>query len=291
MSVGGRKNHQDDIPRPFEEDPEAMFAPIVERAKPIDAVALAVAALVALLGCQSEGATATASSAATTSIPPNSAALPQVTRAAPPPNSAIPRATLDDLDFESLPSIAAPPCSQGNRNGFRPSPANEWKRLLEPIQRGWHPGDGYAPAACIRSVRTRCAPDLDGTPGDEVLVEVSYRVPQVHWTDDGKEVHPSCTARDWVWDLTAIVALRPPVANTTDWAFRGVVGFAVRATGEGAREIRFRRFVRLPDGRAGVFARSLTPGFSEEDDVILVYDQDSWAWPVATSRRVVAAGR
>ena len=272
-----------------------MFAPIAERAKPIDAVALAVAALVLLLGCRSKSATptatATASSATPTSIPPNSAALPQVTPAAEPPASAVPQATLDALDLESLPSIAAPACSQGSRNGFRPWPANEWKRLLEPIRQGWHPGDGYTPETCIRSVRTRCAPDLDGAPGDEVLVEVAYRVPQIHWSDDGKEVRPSCTARDWVWDLTAVVALRPPTESATDWVFRGVVGFVRRSTGEGAREIRFKRFVRLPDGRAAVYARSLTPGFTEQDEVILVYDPDSWWWPVATSRPVVSEGQ
>jgi hypothetical protein len=252
-------------------------------------LALSIGLLVAQLGCRSrdtihrtERASA-ASAQSSASVPPAAVSVPSLVESAKAPPS------LDALDLERLPPIAAPACSAGARDRFLALPASKWKPVLEPIQKNWHPGDGYPPETCIRSVRARCAPDLDGAPGDEVLIEVTYRVPQIHYDDHNKEVKPTCSAKEWVGDLTAVVALTPPAATEAGWAFRGLVGFVNRSTGEGAREIRFKRFVRLPDGRTGVYARHVTPGFTDEDDVVLVYGRESWVWPVATSRVVPVA--
>jgi hypothetical protein len=58
-------------------------------------------------------------------------------------------------------------------------------------------------------------------------------------------------------------------------------GFSVRGVGEGGAVIRIKRFVRLPNGKAGVYAREFTPGFTAQSDVILLYDEKSGTWRTA----------
>lgn len=201
-----------------------------------------------------------------------------------------PRAEASSLDPERLPRLTPAPCREGGTTAFRAAPRDRAEAILDAIRRAWPEREPYVPRTCIGAVRTRCAPDLDGKPGNEVLAEVPHRVLVDGVNDSGAPVRGTCTSKEWAWDQTLLVALTPPAADGGEWTCLGVVGYSVNAAGEGGTTIRIDDFVRLPDGRTGVSARARTPGFTDEHSIVLVPSQEDWFWRTAVTHRVDPGG-
>lgn len=193
------------------------------------------------------------------------------------PSSRNPTSGVEHLDLDSLPTVTPETCSGGGHGRFIARPRSLWKPILDVVRRGWPEDEPYPPRTCVTAVRTLCGPDLDGSPGAELLAELSYRVPQEGISETSDPLHPACGSNDRV-DQTVVIALSPSAPGDGSWKLLGAVGFSVRSAGEGGTVIRFKRFVRLPDGSTGLYARALTVGFTAQDDVILVHPKDGWHW-------------
>jgi hypothetical protein len=180
--------------------------------------------------------------------------------------------SLDGVSFESLPPATPARCPEGGQDKFVGVSRSLWSPIATAVQKAWPEGDVYGPNACIESVRVRCGADFDGKAGAEVLAEISYRLPQEGVPQSEHPLRPSCTSNERVHQAV-IVALSAPSSERREWTSHGIVGFAVRGVGEGGTVIRIKRFVRLSDGRAGVYARAFNPGFTAQSEVIRVYDE------------------
>jgi hypothetical protein len=176
-----------------------------------------------------------------------------------------------ESNFDALPVVEAAPCREGGARAFVAVPRERWKPILEAVARAGWPPDTYAPNECMHSLRARCAPDLDGLPGAEELVEVAYRVPRDGIIETQHPLSPSCASKDRSTQ-GVILALSPPATSTGQWSFRGIVGFTSNVTGEGGLELTVRSFVRLPNGSTGVRAYAAQPGFSNVYDLVKAYD-------------------
>jgi hypothetical protein len=196
-------------------------------------------------------------------------------------------ASLEELDLDHLPSVTPAQCSEGGAGVSRPALPAVRKAVLQTIQAGWPEQDDYSPRGCkcMGLVQVACGPDLDGAPGNEVLAEVSYRIPQEGVSETESPLRPTCSSNERV-DQTVVVALSPPAPDRPGWTLLGVVGFSVRGAGEGGTVIKRKRFLRLPDGTTGIYARAFTPGFTDQNDVVLVYSKDDWHWRTAALRPV-----
>lgn len=220
-------------------------------------------------------------------------ATPAVTSGVAPPSGATNKGSgagesersLDDMSFESLPLVTPTPCSQGGQDKFIGVAQSLWSPIVTAVQKAWPEGDVYGPRACIGSVRLRCGADFDGKPGAEVLAEISYRLPQDGVPESEHPLRPSCTSSERV-PQAVVVALSAPTSERREWTSLGIVGFSDRGAGEGGTVISIKRFVRLPDGTTGVYARAFNPGFSAQDDIILVYEEDGGTWRTAGKRRL-----
>jgi len=196
-----------------------------------------------------------------------------------------PEGSLDGVSFESLPLAAAAPCSEGGQGKFIGVPRSMWSPIVTAVQKAWPEGDVYGPRLCVGSVRIQCGADFDGKPGAEVLAEISYRLPQEGVSESEHPLRPSCASSERV-PQAVVVALSAPSSERREWTSLGIVGFSERGAGEGGTVIRVRRLVRLPDGTSGVYARAFTPGFSAQDDVLLVYNEDGGTWRTASAHHL-----
>lgn len=196
-----------------------------------------------------------------------------------------PEEGLDELNFDGLPPVAAAACAGGGHKAFVPQPRSLWAPIVNAVRSAWPERDEYPPNSCIRGVRTRCAPDLDGKPGTELLAEISYRLVQDGVPERERPLRPSC-ASDQRVPQAVVVALSPPTPERREWLSLGIVGYAVRGIGEGGTVIRLKRFVRLPQGAVAVHARAFTEGFSEQEEVLLTYPEASGTWRTVSTRRL-----
>ena len=193
--------------------------------------------------------------------------------------------SLDELSFESLPLAPPTPCSHGGQGKFIAVSRSLWTPIVAAVQKAWPEGDVYGPRLCIGAVRMRCGADFDGKPGAEVLAEISYRLPQEGVAESEHPLRPSCTSRERV-PQAVVVALSTPSSERSEWTSLGIVGFSDRGVGEGGTVIRIKRFVKMPDGTIGVYARAFTPGFSAQAEVIRVYEEDGGTWRTASTRHL-----
>ena len=190
----------------------------------------------------------------------------------------------EELALDRLPSVEPVRCAEGGNGVWRGVFSSLRKPILEALEPRWAEMD-YAPRGCIGAVQALCAPELDGTPGDELLVKINYRVAQDGVQTSADPLQPPCNSPERV-DPSVVVAISPPAPGRVTWTPRGVVGFVVRGAGEGGSVIEFKRFVRLPGGSTGVYAREFTPGFTKQEEVVLVYSKEQWFWETAHTRSI-----
>jgi len=234
--------------------------------------------LIAAVGCHSRherrSSSAPATSRAVAATPPSDASpsVSSLNHVVPPSPRAWWFALPPELNFDSLPVIEPAPCREGGARAFVAVPRERWKPMLEAAVRSWPEGT-YPPNECMRSVRARCAPDIDGTSGAEVLVEVAYRVPLDGILETQHPLSPPCGSKDR-GTQGVILSFTPPRESTGEWSFRGIVGFTSYVTGERGLELAIKGFVRLPNGWTGVRAHAAQPGFTLEHDFVIAYDLD-----------------
>lgn len=182
-----------------------------------------------------------------------------------------------------MPVVTPAACSQGGKTAFSPVPRVGWQRVLDAVGRAW-PEGSQPPKHCVRWIRARCAPDLDGDAVPEVLVEIAFFAAQDGVLETEQPLRPPCSSRDRV-DHAPIVAMSPPSGPGAEWSLRGIVGYARNGLGEQGLELTIRRFVRLPNGATGIYAHAAQPGFTQEYELVIASDGTS-EWPNVAARPV-----
>jgi hypothetical protein len=189
------------------------------------------------------------------------------------------------VDFERLPVVQAPTCKYGDNGKWLAQPRTNWAPIAESVVRSWHPGEGYAPDSCAYLVRTLCAPDLDGQPGDEVIAEIRYRVPRLTIGELPSE-RLSCASKKRV-EKGVLVALSPPNSERAEWTFVASLGHTITGPEvESGYSLAINHFVQLPRGGRGVFTHAINPGFSDEFELVLGLERGSWSFRTLASRTV-----
>jgi len=253
-------------------------------------VRTSVVLFVVVFGCRSHGHASRASRGVVPAAS-SSAHGPPLGRGPSPPAPSpktLPYTLPLDADFNGLPVIAPAECGAGGARTFVPLPRQRWIAVLDAAAGAW-PVGLYMPRECVRTVRARCAPDLDGRPGPETLIEIAYRVPIDGVIATAQPFYPSCSSKERS-DETVIVAMSSPVAPASAWTFSGIVGFARHGTGEGGLDLTILSFVRLPNGTTGVHAHAVQPGFSMRYDLVLA-PGDTPEWRNVGVRELNTASR
>ena len=194
---------------------------------------------------------------------------------------------VDGVSFDTLPVVAPTSCAQGGRSAFVVVPRALWSPIVTAALKAWPEGDTWGPRSCVGSVRMRCGADFDGTPGAELLVEISYQLPQEGVSETERPLRPSCSSSERV-PQAVIVAMSELTPERPEWTSMGIVGYSTRGVGEGGTVLRIKRFVTMPDGTTGVYARAFNEGFAAQEDVVRVYGGERAEWRTAARRQLPA---
>jgi hypothetical protein len=152
---------------------------------------------------------------------------------------------VEPLDPTALPAVRPGPCAAVGRGKVRRVlSVSERGPLLEAARAAWE-ADWMAPIGCVEQVSVSCAPDLDGTPGPEVVAEIRY----LAGTEDC-----ATARRRGVSSTHALLAFVPPSPDSSAWHSLGLIGYSRFDVGgvESPATTEITGFVRLPDDRTAL---------------------------------------
>lgn len=192
------------------------------------------------------------------------------------------------MDLDSLPPVIPGACPQGGDKKGRAWTRGVPKPLLAGARRAWTEAEGkeYSPGQCIDSVSVSCAPDIDGDGRDEVLAQISYRIPM----GDARGCRYKGSEGGY-WDMTALVMVTPPASGGTEWTPKGLFGYRRFDAEDGGATIDVTGFIRLPSGEVGVRAESSFSGGdcdqAASNEILVLRGQ---RWEVAAKKAIVECG-
>jgi hypothetical protein len=191
---------------------------------------------------------------------------------------------LEQMDLDSLPPVIPGACPQGGGKIGRAA-----KPLLAGIRPAWgEAGENeYTPGRCIDNVSASCAPDIDGDGGDEVLAQISYRIPM----GDAQGCRYKGSEGGY-WNMTALVMVTPPAPGSTEWTPKGLIGYRRFDAEDGGATTDVTGFVRLPSGEVGVRAESSFSGgdCDQKDSNEILVPRGGQRWEVAVKKTIVECG-